>query len=222
VKVMHEHRDKELSRALHELPVPPMSQDFFGRLNARLDRPRPRRFMGVAALAAAALVAGGFAGAELAGSSRAASTPVAAFAPAVGWNTVETNNRVTCATCPDKLDLAWAANVPFAPQDTQTDWPTTTLKSLSAGAIVIVVVGPFPSSASLPELKLPVRVEDMNFNQANWWEGQPAADVSGYWIGAHTTSDQNFDIYVWMGSDNPSSAMKAAADEELARLTLPS
>jgi hypothetical protein len=222
---MPEYRDEELARALGELPTPPTSEDFFGRLRARIDRPRPRRgrLVGGGALVAAALVLAGFAGSELAGPSRAASTPVPAFTPAIGWNTVETNNRASCPSCPDKLDVAWAANVPFSPQDTQADWPTATLKNLPAGGIVMVVVGPWAYSGGdpVPNLKLPVRVEGLHFNPANWWEGQPAPNVSGYWINGHINAREIVNVFVWMGGDDPTPAMRAAADEELSRLTLP-
>jgi hypothetical protein len=92
---MYEHRDEELARALSELPVPPTSDDFFARLRAQIDRPRPvarRRLFATVALVGVALVVGGVAGAELAGPSRGATPPpVTSFQPALGWNTFETN-----------------------------------------------------------------------------------------------------------------------------------
>ncbi len=221
---MHEYRDEELSRALSELPVPAASDDFFARLRSRVDG-APSRRRGIArvgALVVAGLLVGGFAGIELAGTSRGAtSTPVPTFTPTIGWNTVETNNREAGT---DQLDLAWAANVPFAPQDTQADWPTATLESLPAGAIVIVVVGPwaYTGGEQIPQLELPVRIENLDFERANWWEGQPAPNVSGYHISAHINAQEIVNVFVWMGSDDPTPQLKAAADEELARLMLPS
>jgi hypothetical protein len=225
---MHEYRDEELASALSELPVPATSDDFFGRLRARVvetdTRPRHaarRRLFATAALVGLALVVGGVAGATLAGSSPATpSTPVPAFAPAVGWNTVETNNH---RSAPNKLDLAWAANVPFEPQDAQTDWPNATLRDLPPDGIVIVVVGPwtYTGSEQLPDLKLPVRLTDLYFNGDNW-EGQPAPNVSRYQIAAHINAQKIVNVYVWMGRVDPTPAMKTAAEEELARLTLPS
>jgi hypothetical protein len=227
---MHEYRDEELAQALNKLPVPTRPDDFFARLRAQITpsgrRPRfleRRRLVATMALVGLALVVGGFAGSELAGSTRAAtSTPVPAFTPAIGWNIVETNNR-RLGVAP-ALDLAWAANIPFAPQDTQTDWPTETLKTLPPGGIVIVVVGPWEYSGNnpIPDLKAPVRVEDLHFERANWWEGQPAPNVSRYWTSAHINAQDIVNVFVWMGSDDPTPALKAAADEELTRLTLPS
>jgi hypothetical protein len=169
-----------------------------------------------------ALLVGGFAGAELAGSTQAAtSTPVPAFTPALGWNTAETNVRLPA---PNKSDpVAWAANVPFEPQDAQTAWPMTTLRKLPADGIVIVVVGPDqgPYNQQARIVSPPFRVEDMFFHGNNY-ETQPASNVSWYWISVPTGTSQGINVNVWMGSNNPTPAMKAAADEELARLTLPS
>lgn len=181
----------------------------------RLRMPRRRRLVGVVALVAAALLVGGFAGAEFAGSTRAAtSTPVPAFTPAVGWNTVETNTSGT--------NLAWAANIPFEPQDTRTAWPMATLRGLPPDGIVIVVVGPFTPSASdeVGTLKIPVRVEDMSFHGDNY-KTQPAPNVSYYLDIARINGQKEINVDVWMGRNDPTPAMKAAADEELARLTLP-
>jgi len=228
---MHEYRDKELAEALDALPVPPTSDDFYTRMRARTTgSPRQRlmpgrRLLATAALVGVALLVGGAAGAEFAAPSRGAtSTPVPAFTPATGWNIVETNNRQSCSSCPDKLDLAWAANVPFAPQDTQADWPTETLKNLPPGGIVIVVVGPwtYTGSDAIPGLQLPVQVENLHFEAANWYEGQPAPNVSSYFTSAHINPQEIVNVFVWVGSDNPTPALKAAADQELARLTMPS
>jgi hypothetical protein len=219
---MHEYRDEELAQALSELPIPTTSADFYTRLRGRITRTRlrqrrmpGRRLVAAAALVGVALVVGGIAGAEFAGSTRAAtSTPVPAFTPAIGWNTVETNTSGT--------NLAWAANVPFEPQDTRTTWPMSTLRNLAPDGIVIVVVGPFAPAAGdeVPNLKTPVRVEDMSFH-ANNYETQPAPTVSYYLSVAHLGT-QELNVDVWMGRNDPTPAMKAAADEELARLTLPS
>ena len=232
MKVVNEYRDEELAQALSELPAPAMSAHYYTQLRGRITGARPRqhriprsRFIAAAALVGVALIVGGFAGAELAGPTRAAtSTPVPAFTPAMGWNIVETNNRKACPSCPDKLDLAWAANVPFAPQDTQTDWPIETLKNLPPGGIVIVVVGPwtYTGSQAIPDLKRPIEVEDLHFQAANWYEGQPAPNVSRYFTSAHINPQEIVNVFVWVGSDNPTPAMKAAADEELGWLTLPS
>lgn len=195
--------------------------------------PRRRRVVGVAALVAAALVVGGFAGSELTGSTRAAtSAPVPAFTPALGWTTVETTDH---PPAPNRSDpIAWAANVPFDARDLVTAWPHPPLQNLPADGIVISVVGPAegPFNKQARIVKPPYRVEDMFFwasadaaaraaSTADNYQGQPAPNVSWYWISAPTGPHQGVDISVWMGRNDPTPAMKAAADEELARLTLP-
>ena len=57
---------------------------------------------------------------------------------------------------------------------------------------------------------------------ADTYQGQPAPNVSWFWISAPTGPTQGIGISVWMGRNDPTPAMKAAADQELARLTLPS
>jgi hypothetical protein len=217
---MHEYRDEKLGGALGELPVPPTSDDFFDRLHARIARPRPvarRRLVATAVLVGLALVVGGFAGAELAGPSRGAtSTPVPTFTPAVGWNTFETN------TVPDPhLQVVWAANVPFKPESLET--PVNTIKALPPDGIVINVVGPwtYTGSEQPPDLSFPVTLSDMHFFGNNY-EGQWAPNISSYFISGWLNETELLEFEVWMGRNDPTPAMKAAADDELARLTLPS
>jgi hypothetical protein len=239
---MHEYRDEELAQALSELPVPATSADFYPRLRARITRTRlrqrrmpRRRLVAATALVGVALVVGAFAGAEFAGSTGAAtSTPVPAFTPALGWNTVETNIQRPAPNTP--VPVAWAANVPFGPQDLGTDWPYPPLQNLPPDGIVISVDGPSegPFNKQARIVKPPYRVEDMYFwasaadaghasgQAADTYRGQPAPNVSLFWISAPTGPDQGIGISVWMGRNEPTAAMKAAADEELSRLTLPS
>lgn len=239
---MNESRDDELAQALSELPVPPASADFYTRLRGRITRTRlrqrrmpGRRLVAAAALVGVALVVGGFAGAEFAGSTRAAtSTPVPAFTPALGWNTVETNIQRPAPNTP--VPVAWAANVPLGPRDVGTDWPYPPLQNLPPNGIVISVDGPSegPFNKQARIVEPPYRVEDMFFwasaadaanasgQAADTYQGHPAPNVSWFWISAPTGPDQGIGISVWMGRNDPTPAMKAAANEELARLTLPS
>lgn len=228
---MREYRDEQLAQALSELPVPPMSDDFFAQFRAQIkpSAPRLRRLerrglVATVALVGLALVAGGFAGSEFAGSTRAAtSTPVPAFTPALGWNTVETNVGPPDVPSPNKpVPVAWAANVPFGPQDVGTTWPHAPLQSLPPNGIVISVAGPSegPDNEQARIVTPPFRVEDMFFWADNY-QGQPASNVSRFWISAPNGANQGISLSVWMGRNDPTPAMKAAADEELARLTLP-
>ena len=222
---MHEYRDEELASALSELPVPATSDDFFGRLRTRVLEfgPRPRRMarrrlVATAALVGLALVVGGFAGAELAGPSRGAtSTPVTSFDPALGWNTFETNVLAD----PTQPEVLWAANVPFKPESLET--PVNTIKSLPPDGIVINVVGPwtYTGGDQMPDLTFPATLSQMYFHGNNY-EGQWAPNVSEYFISGWVNKTELLEFEVWMGRNDPTPAMKAAADEELARLTLPS
>jgi hypothetical protein len=202
----------------------------------RLPMPRRRRLAGVAALVAAALLVGGFAGSELASSTRAATpTPVPAFTPTVGWTMVQTSVGPPDVPPPNKpVPVAWAANLPFDAQDLGTTWPNPPLQNLPSDGIVISVAGPSegPVNQQARIVKPPYRVEDMYFwasadaaahalNAADSYQGEPAPNVSLYWISAPTGPDRGIGISVWMGRNDPTPAMKAAADQELARLTLP-
>ena len=97
------------------------------------------------------------------------------------------------------------------------------------------MIGPYkgPVNQQARIVKPPYRVEDMFFwasaaaaahasGQApNSYQGESSPNVSLYWISAPTGPDQGIGISVWMGRNDPTPAMKSAADEELARLTLP-
>lgn len=234
--------ENRLRAARDTLPTPDSTvtaaaeQHILARLPAaigeprRLRMPRRRRFVGVAALVAAALLVGGFAGAELAGPSRGAtSTPVTSFQPALGWNTLETN-VLSDSRQPEVL---LAANVPFKPFSPESLFNSNSpnfnsfIKSLPSDGIVIVVFGP-SSIIGTPDnspysLRLPPKLSDFHFFSDNY-EGQVAPNVSYYYIWAHlneTEGWEGIDIEVLMGRNDPTPTMKAAADEELARLTLP-
>jgi hypothetical protein len=170
------------------------------------------------ALVGVALVVGGVAGAELAGPSRGATPPpVTSFQPALGWNTFETNVLAD----PTQPDVTWAANVPFKPESLET--PVNTIKSLPSDGIVILVTGPFLYAGTDygPYLSLPATLSQFDFQGDNY-EGQYAPNISSYHFAGRVSATEVVDFEVWMGRNDPTAAMKAAADEELARLALPS
>lgn len=222
---MPEYRDEELAQALSELPVPANSADFFPRLRERITStgPRPRRLarrrlVANVALVGLALLVAGLAGAALANSTDTrVSTPVTSFQPALGWNTFETNVLAD----PTQPDVTWAANVPFKPESIQT--PVNTIKSLPPDGVVILVTGPhlYTGGDPVPDLSLPATLSQFFFHGDNY-EGQYAPNVSRYFFAGQVSQTDVVDFEVWMGRNDPTPAMKAAADEELARLTLPS
>lgn len=240
---MREHRDEAVGRAVMDFATPPASEGFFanvleaigeGRRQAkadsrsariplpRLDRVRQggwRPMVLAGAVVVLSLVVGAIAGAILAKPGKGATpTLVTSFQPAPGWNTVETNLR----SDPTAPQVAWAANVPFKPESF-SGLPDNTIKNLPPGGIVIVVEGPwvYTGDEPLPELSLPPKLSDFYFVSDNY-EGQPAPNVSFYNISAHVSEKEIVDIQVSMGTTQPTESMINAANEELARLSLPS
>jgi hypothetical protein len=236
---MREHRDEIVGKAVMSLPTPPASDDFFasvhqaiggapphgGRHDNRASRwPRFRVHEGGwrrLALAGTVLVVtlavGGVVGAVFASPSNGAPpTPVTSFQPALGWNTFETNVLAD----PTQPEVLWAANVPFKAESMQT--PQNTLANLPSNGIVIVVVGPFPyaGTETLPTISLPLTVSDLQFSSDSY-EGQPAPNVSRYYTWAHVNATDVVDVYVWMGTNQPTQSMINDANTELARMSLP-
>jgi hypothetical protein len=111
--------------------------------------------------------------------------------------------------------------VPFQPESRET--PINTIKNLPPDGIVINVVGPwtYTGSDAPPDLSFPATLSQMDFHGNNY-EGQWAPNVSEYFISGHVNATELLEFEVWMGRNDPTAAMRAAADEELARLALPS
>ncbi len=155
-------------------------------------------------------------------------SPVLDFDSAPGWNVVRTD--------PSLADLpgapqAWAANVPFAPGDTTpgvgqvypSGYPGDTVKTVPPDGIVIMAELPLetrnalPSSGNFPPRTLPLQLEQQPFSG---WEGQAREDLSmsvlnasvnGWWI----------NVTALFGTKNPSDALVAEANLEVARLVVP-
>jgi hypothetical protein len=149
-----------------------------------------------------------------------AATPVLAFLPSANWNTMET--AIDTPALPNNNQVAWAANVPFAPEDSMTGWPTNTTKTLPADGIVV-----FASLARYktidpsiyPDQNLPLSLSDGRFHSSGY-ETQPAPNVSSDVIYAHVKS-QYLLVIVWYGSNTPTHAMTTSAQDELNRLNVP-
>jgi aryl-alcohol dehydrogenase-like predicted oxidoreductase len=154
--------------------------------------------------------------------------PVLDFEPSPGWNVVTTD--------PSLADLpgapqAWAANVPFAPADTTPGvgevypegYPGDTVRTLPPDGIVILAEfpietrNPLPSRGDFPPRSLPLQLEQAPFSG---WEGQPREDLS--------MSEENATVNGWwitvtalFGTKDPSDALVAEANQEVARLVVP-
>lgn len=182
--------------------------------------PRTLRSLGLILLVLTLLGSTVFAATQ-SGSSQASEardgSPILSFAPAEGWNTVETN----VGPEPGSLPVAWAANVLFRAEDSFVGFPDNTIRSLAPDAIVITAVGPrrYTGDVAFPQLKLPLNLADGRF-LAREYEGQPAPNVSMFLIEGKV-GDQLLNVTVWMGTSEPSERMIEAANAELSRLSIP-
>jgi hypothetical protein len=142
---------------------------------------------------------------------------VATFEPAPGWNTVNT----TLAEGQDALQVAWAANVPFVSETDPSGFPTETIRTLPPDGIVMTAIGPRPYTGreSFPELHEPLDLSQGVCAHDNY-EGQPAENVSKCRIDA-MVGEKLLNVVVWFGSNRPTDAIVAEANEELDRLVLP-
>ncbi len=239
------HRDDVVGAALRRLPVPPGSPQFFRELERRLAaqslvRERswlkradhlgwmPTWLRPAAALVTTAVVsalAGGFIAAWAYAKSADGGPVVSSFEPSVtsfepveGWNTVVTTIDPKIPSLP----IVWAANVPFAAEEFTTGFPTNTVKTLPPEGIVITVIGPreYTGGEFFPPAEFPLEVSDgfCNFEE---YEGQPAPNVSMCLIDT-MVGDQLLNITVWFGTTSPSESDYSAANEQLARLVVPS
>lgn len=139
------------------------------------------------------------------------------FLPAYGWNVLQTG-----LTVPPEGPSTIAANVPFSPRDLAIGGrPTETIKSLGPDGILIYAMFiPSGQIASVdrqfPQRSLPLRLADA---ESGGLEGLPAAGETLRMLAR--TGGYNIDVLIIFGSPSPSSALLAAADEELARLVVP-
>ena len=168
----------------------------------------------VAAVGIVAGVGGGLIGARV---QAAPPCPTVSFAPADGWNTVET----TYGTQPDALPVAWAANVPFRSEDSYQGFPMNTIADLPPQGIVITATQPrkYSGGVPFPALDFPLSLDEGHF-VADDYEGQPGPHVSNYIIDTWVDG-KLLNVMVWMGTNQPTSHMATAANEELARLCVP-
>ena len=237
----HEYRDETVGNAIRGLPTPLASTEFHAELERRvtadgipghsrrsvklrLSGRRPNRRSALfASVIATALALGGIAGGVLAGPSSGATTPVVpAFQPTLGWNTFEAN----VGDAP--LPVAYASSVAFQALDTSGSLPpTATLQNLPSNGIVIAIGGPwrYTGSDALPQLQFPLQLSHMDFHAAPY-EGSVAPNVSEYitsgLVSGSSASQQTLEVFVWMGTNNPTQDMINAVNRELEQLQMPS
>jgi hypothetical protein len=145
-------------------------------------------------------------------------SPLLSFEPRDGWFTAEKEER------PDPqgeaLAVAWAANVPFVDDRAESAWPDPTIRTLPAKGIVLEAVGPwlYTGDEDVPPLKVPLTLAD-GYCLADGYEGQPAPNVSFCAIAARI-GGKVMNAYAYFGRNEPTSEMKADANEMLATLAI--
>ena len=123
--------------------------------------------------------------------------------------------------------VLWAANVRFAEAPPQPDFPGATLRALPSAAVVVQAVaapadGPRSSApftdGEVRQLDLPLTVADGTFFGRDY-EGQPARHVSTVLIDGRVGRRSLF-VQVYFGRNEPTGAMREAADAVLASVSL--
>jgi hypothetical protein len=200
-------------------------------------KPRRRSSRIAAVAAAAAALAAAFAVGYAVAATRSTPATLQApgasgpgFLPSSGWNILQNG-----LTTPPLASVATAANVQFARGDAgqPTPMPARTVAALPADGIVIwAIFYPRGQSAGIdrkfPARSLPLRVAEMiKTNPPEGFNCPPRAqagcfDAAGA-IRRLQTSANGYDIAltIFFGRSHPSAATIAAANQELAQLSLP-
>jgi hypothetical protein len=149
------------------------------------------------------------------GSSEAS---VTTFEPSQDWNLVLT---IIDPNNPQDLPIAWAANVPFSPNESASGFPTETIRDLPSDGIVITVVGPreYTGDSVFPPATFPMTISQ-GFCSYDEYETQPAPHVSKCLVDT-MVGDELMNVTVWFGTNRPSDDMYQEANNQLARLVLP-
>lgn len=136
------------------------------------------------------------------------------FTPPEGWSTALT------AISPDNIPVAWAANVPFAAQDSSSYVPAETVRGLPPVGIAMMAIGPreYAGDEAFPELGFPIMVASGLWGNSQY-EGQLAPNVSICFIDA-MVGNLLLNVTVWFGTPFPEETLKQAANEVLATLSL--
>jgi hypothetical protein len=138
------------------------------------------------------------------------------FAAPEGWFTLEGEGLKNSG------DVAWAANVPFAPEDVAAwELPGETIRELAPDGLVFWAWGPrsYTGYTEYGELDPPFTLANARLST-----GQYETQISPHVAFAHggvLVRDELLTVYVWFGSNPPSQALKAEANRILATLTIP-
>jgi hypothetical protein len=116
--------------------------------------------------------------------------------------------------------MAIAANFSVEPA-TVIGSPYTALRGIPANGTLLLVTlyaDPTQSTHGLRALSLPLRLEDFNVQRA--WETQPSPRVPQYLLVGQLNGFQ-LDVRSYFGTQEPSGAQLASAQEELNCLSVP-
>lgn len=199
---------------------------------AAMERPRqpsrwphlwPRRtILALAAVVALVGVAAFFLGSTFPVTSASSSAGDAlGFLPAPGWTQIATRT-VPISDGP----VVIAANVPIASESMRGYvgvFPTHTLAKLPANGIVFYAIigrrGQLSGvDSGYPPTHPPLQLSDADVLPR--WEGQPNSNVPEYIITA-AVNGYNLSVYAFFGTQTPSAAQLASAQDELNRLQVP-
>lgn len=227
-------KDDGIGMALRRMPLRGASPDFFVRLRNELEREssgrsapgqvessgRSRRVAVLAATAVLAALAGALTTATVYAADQdetAGESPVTTFEPTNGWNMVLT----TVDPNSPNLPIVWAANVPFASEESTTGFPTNTASSLPPDGIVMTVIGPreYTGDTVFPAAQFPLTIAQ-GFCSDDQYEGQLAPHVSKCLVDTMVDAEL-LNVIVWFGTNTPSDAMYVEANAQLARLVVP-
>lgn len=177
-----------------------------------------RKILALAAVVALVAVGAFFLGSAFHVTSATSSAGDApGFLPTSGWTEVSTGT-VPVSDGPTVI----AANVPIASEGGFLGTlPTHTLAKLPADGIVFyVVIGSHggPADSNFPSQQLPLQLSDATVLPG--WEGQPNPNVPEYRIDA-AANGYNLSVYAYFGTQTPSAAQLASAQDELNRLQVP-
>jgi hypothetical protein len=151
------------------------------------------------------------------GDTLRSAAPVVFFDGPAGWFTAETS---LAAPGEAPIPIAWTGNRPFVDDPAESEFPDRTVRQLSPDAIVLTIVGPRPYSgeADFPHLPLPLTLSEGYFH-GEGWEGQPAPNVSAYFLDAWI-GDGVVNVTAWFGRNDPTPQMLRDANAALATLSV--
>jgi hypothetical protein len=144
------------------------------------------------------------------------------FVPADGWNTV----TATVAVGEEMSPVAWAATVPFRPEDEGASFPDATVAGLVNGETVISVLGPrpFTGEADFPQLGSEPLMIGSEQCISRDYEGQPQPHITLCYLDRWVGRDRMLNVLIWLGAPGPlqipGEEQLEEANDQLARLVI--